>query len=839
MENHNDITFFTNEEGRTLSDRFKSILKDVRYFDILVGYFRTSGFYQLYKSFETIENIRILVGLNTDKKTYQIIEKAKSSGSIDFESHIKVKEIYEQQWIDEINQAPDNIEIEEGILKFIEYLRNEKIEIKAYPSSNLHAKVYISRYFEDDRDFGNVITGSSNFSESGLIANREFNVQLKNRSDVEFAIDQFEDLWKDAVDISDYYVDTVTKKTFLNESITPYELFLKFLYEYFQEDLSINEDLFYKNYPDSFLKLKYQEQAVINARKILNEYGGVFLSDVVGLGKTFIAALLANQLPGRNLIIASPALLSKDNPNSWVNVFHDFKIAAEFESIGKLEKIIERGTDRYDNVFIDEAHKFRNETNISYENLSAICRGKKVILVTATPLNNSPMDILSQIKLFQKGKNSTIPGIKNLEGFFKSLVKKVMHLDRKEDYESYIDTVKSNAKAIRDKVLKHIMVRRTRFEVEKYFKDDLIDQNLKFPKVEAPEPIFYQLDENLDRIFTETIKLITDKLSFKYSRYTPLLYLEVALSAKDQTSQRNMGGFMKILLIKRLESSFEAFKKTLNRFVISYEDFIKAYKKGYVFVSKKHWNRVIEFFLNDDLESIERLIENEKAEKYSSALFCEEFLDILKSDLEVLIQINKMWSYVDYDPKLNEFIRKLKEDKILKKNKLIIFTESTETADYLKKELFKALNIPVLLYHGSIHKSELATVLNNFDAKARKPKDDFRILITTEILSEGVSLHRANVVLNYDIPWNPTRMIQRVGRINRVDTSFNKIYTYNFFPTEQSNDIIKLNESASTKINYFIEMLGNDAKLLTDGEEIKSFELFNKLTSKEFITGED
>ncbi len=839
MNEHNDLTFFTNEEGRALVDRFKSILKDVRYFDILVGYFRTSGFYQLYESFETIEKIRILVGLNTDKKTYQIIEKAKNSDSIDFESHIRVKEIYEKQWITEINKAPDKIEIEEGILKFIEYLRNGKIEIKAYPSSNLHAKVYISRYFEDDRDFGNVITGSSNFSESGLIANREFNVQLKNRSDVQFALEQFEELWLDAVDISDYYVDTVTKKTFLNESITPYELFLKFLYEYFQEDLSINEDLFYKNYPENFLKLKYQEQAVINARKILNEYGGVFLSDVVGLGKTFISALLANQLPGRNLVIASPALLSKDNPNSWLNVFHDFKIAAEFESIGKLEKIIERGTDRYDNVFIDEAHKFRNETNISYENLSAICRGKKVILVTATPLNNSPMDILAQIKLFQKGKNSTIPGIKNLEGFFTSLVKKVKKLDRKNDYDLYIEAVKLNAKTIRNKVLKHIMVRRTRFEVDKFFKDDLISQNLKFPKVEAPEPIFYQLDYNLDRIFTETIKYITDKDSFKYSRYTPLLYLEEGLSAKDQTSQRNMGGFMKILLIKRLESSFEAFKKTLGRFVKSYEDFIKSYKKGYVFVSKKHWNRVIEFFLNDDLDSIEKLIENEKAEKYPSELFRDDFIDILNSDLQTLKRIKDLWKTVDYDPKLDEFIRKLKTDKILKKNKLLIFTESTETAEYLSKEISRALDIPILLYHGAIHKSELATVINNFDAKARKPKNDFRILITTEILSEGVNLHRSNVVLNYDIPWNPTRMIQRVGRINRVDTSFNKIYTYNFFPTEQSNDIIKLKESASTKINYFIEMLGNDAKLLTDGEEIKSFELFNKLTSKEFITGED
>ena len=168
-----------------------------------------------------------------------------------------------------------------------------------------------------------------------------------------------------------------------------------------------------------------------------------------------------------------------------------------------------------------------------------------------------------------------------------------------------------------------------------------------------------------------------------------------------------------------------------------------------------------------------------------------------------------------------------------------MFTESKETGDYLKSGLEKRLNEKVLFYHGSSHQNELKTVIANFDNKAKNKSDEYRILIATEVISEGINLHRSNAVINYDIPWNPTRMIQRVGRINRVDTPHSKIYTFNFFPTKQSNDLIKLQEAAIAKINYFIEMLGNDAKLLTDGEEIKSFELFNKLTSKEFITGED
>ncbi|MHB2155006.1 helicase-related protein [Calditrichota bacterium GD2] len=831
-----DLTFFTNEPDSTLLDRFVAILKDVKYFDILVGYFRSSGFFRLYKSFANIEKIRILVGLGLDKVSFQIIETAHNA---DFESHARVKEYFGGLLVSEIEQAPDSREVEEGILKFVEFIQSGKIEIKAHPSRNIHAKVYISRYREDDRDFGNVITGSSNFSEAGLVAQREFNVQLKNSADVKYALEKFEALWKEAVDISEFYVAVIKTKTHLDDSITPYQLYLKFLYEYFQADLSVNEELFYKNFPKNFMKLKYQEQAVINAKRILEEFGGVFLADVVGLGKTYISALLANQLPGRHLVIASPALLDKDNPNSWPNVFHDFKIAAEFESVGKLEKIIERGTDRYDNVFIDEAHKFRNETNISYELLSRICAGKKVILVTATPLNNTPLDILAQIKLFQKGKNSTIPGIKNLDYFFSSLQKRLKKLDRKNDYDEYIEVVKENSRQIRERVLKHIMVRRTRKEIENYFSSDLKVQGLKFPEVASPVPVFYELDKKLDQIFLNTIKLITDKSAFTYARYMPLLYLKEGLSEFDKTSQRNMGSFMKTLLVKRLESSFFAFKKTLGRFIESYENFIEAYEKGSVYFSKKYWNKVIEYFLNDDFEAIQKLIDEEKVEEYPADAFDSKLKKDLQTDLNTLIKIKSWWDEIDYDPKLDKFIDELKKSSILTKNKLIIFTESKETAEYLYENLSKYLSERVLLFHGGSNQSDLTTVIANFDARARNKKDDYRLLVTTEVLSEGINLHRSNVVINYDLPWNPTRMIQRVGRINRVDTPFEKIYTFNFFPTEQSNDVIKLKEAAIAKINYFIEMLGNDAKLLTDGEEIKSFELFNKLTSREFITGED
>ena len=670
-----------------------------------------------------------------------------------------------------------------------------------------------------------------------MVDNLEFNVELKNSADYHFAKTKFEELWKDSVDVSEKYIQTIEDKTWLNQNITPYQLFLKQLYEYFKDELSQTDEVFAKYLPQDFKKLEYQEQAVLNAKKILEEYGGVFISDVVGLGKTYIATLLAGQLDGRTLVIAPPVLLDKENPGSWPNAFSGFRIPADFESIGKLDDIIDRRTEKYTNIIIDEAHRFRTETTMTYEKLAEICRGKRVILVTATPYNNSPKDILSQIKLFQNARKSTIPNLSNLESFFHALDKKLKNLDRKRDYPEYIKIIKENAREIREKVLKYLMVRRTRAEIVKYFGNDLKSKDLKFPEVENPEPLYYELNDQEDEIFNLTIELISNK--FTYSRYMPLLYYKGGLDQLEEQSQRNMGKFMKILLVKRLESSFYAFRNSIDRFIYSYEMFIKEFEKGNVFVSKKYTNKIFEFLESDDDEAIQRLIDEGKADKYSSDKFKGKFIKDLKNDLSILGQIKVLWQKINRDPKLLAFKSQLSKKKLLKENKLIIFTESKETAEYLSKHINETYPDTALCFTGSSGEATRDKAIDNFDAKVRHPKDDYRILVSTEVMSEGVNLHRSNVVINYDIPWNPTRMMQRVGRINRVDTKYDTIYTFNFFPTKQSNDQIKLKEAAEAKINAFLTLLGGDAALLTEGEPIGSHELFNRLISKKTLTGED
>ena len=628
-----DLTFITNEKERTLLERFQVLIKDTRFFDVLVGYFFTSGFYALHESLEKTEKLRILIGIGTGRQTLDLIRAAEQQGSLPF-SHAETEEHFADTLEHEMGSSQDRREVEEGVRKFLDWMRKGKLEIRAYPSENIHAKLYIMTFPEGDRDVGRVITGSSNFTRAGLADNLEFNVELKARSDYEYARAQFEALWRDAVAVNDKYIETIQTRTWLNDTITPYQLYLKLLYEYFKDEITQPEEISFRYVPSEFMRLEYQEQAALNAKKILAGYGGVFISDVVGLGKTYMAAMLANQLDGRTLVIAPPVLLDKENPGSWPNVFSDFRVPADFESLGKLEAIARRGTERYKNIIIDEAHRFRTETNITYETLAQICRGKRVVLVTATPFNNSPKDILSQIKLFQKTKKSTIPGMPDLETFFSRLHGRLDSLDRQKDQEKYLEIVKDNARQIRDKVLKYLMVRRTRNEIINHFPDDLKKQGLKFPEVIDPEPTFYELNEDEDRVFTETIRLVARE--FKYARYMPMLYYEGEVSQPEQLGQRNMGRFMKILLVKRLESSFFAFRNTVDRFIHSYEVFLEQYDQGNVWVSKKHTNKIFELLEDDDEERIMRLIDEEKAQRYDASEFRAPLKQDLENDLELL-----------------------------------------------------------------------------------------------------------------------------------------------------------------------------------------------------------
>src|SRR5690606_19937115 len=252
------------------------------------------------------------------------------------------------------------------------------------------------------------------------------------------------------------------------------------------EDINLEEN-FESFLPEGILKLDYQEQAVRQGMKTLEEYNGVILAAVVGLATTSIAAQLLQQLRGNILRICTPVL-----KEYWEQSLMDFRVAAKVESVGMLEYIIRKGIDRWDYIVVDEAHRFRNEATQSYADLLDICRGKKVILVGATPLNNTSDDIFAQLKLFQAPKNSNIPGIVNLEKFFKGLRKRLKKFERPD--AEYHEMIREVSKEIREKIREYVMVQRTRNDVMKYFKRDIEQQGLVWREMQNPQKIIYEYE---------------------------------------------------------------------------------------------------------------------------------------------------------------------------------------------------------------------------------------------------------------------------------------------------------------------------------------------------------
>jgi superfamily II DNA/RNA helicase len=499
-------------------------------------------------------------------------------------------------------------------------------------------------------------------------------------------------------------------------------------------------------------------------------------------------------------------------------------VAADVESLGKLDSILEKGVDKFKYVFIDEAHRFRNAGTESFSNLHKICYGKKVVLISATPINNYSSDIENQIYLFQPKHNSTIVGVKNLEGFFRELRTKEKKYTK--GTQMYLDQVRANSEEIRDKILRHIMIRRTRGEIKEYYDEDLKRQGLTFPKLGTPEPIAYVFDDDTNVIFNETVEVIKN---FKYSRYKPLVYLkDTKKYASLLVAQHNMGGFMKSVLVKRLESSFFAFKNTLRRFVESYEKFIAMYENGEVYISKKV--DVYDLLDSGDDEKLMKLVESESIMYFKSDDFNEKFIKDLKWDLTKLRYLADMWKNITSDPKLEQFKVELQNNNKLKENKKIVFTESKETAEYLARELKELYKERVVAYTGSSSMILKTVIEDSFNPKFKeKNNDQFDVLITTDVLAEGINLHRANALINYDLPWNPTRIMQRVGRINRVGTEFEQIYVFNFFPTAQTSKHLPLKDRIIEKLQAFHDTLGEDYKYLSEEEEVSSQKLFNDL----------
>ena len=296
--------------------------------------------------------------------------------------------------------------------------------------------------------------------------------------------------------------------------------------------------------------------------------------------------------------------------------------------------------------------------------------------------------------LFQSKHNSTIAGVRDLEKFFGRLEKRAKEFEKGSP--EYLNQLAKNSREIRDKILRYIMIRRTRNEISRYYSDDLQKNGVTFPKLGTPFPVTYDFDADIEKTFAETVSIIKN---FNYARYMPLKYLPPSKKyAKMQTAQRNLGGFMKSILVKRLESSFFAFRNTLRRFEESYRKFIEMFSTGDVYISKQV--DVYELLNSGDEDELMRLVEEDKALHFKSSEFSEQFVADLQSDLSNLKHLRKIWESVTSDPKLDRLKEELQSNAKFQGNKKIIFTESKETAEYLCRELKRIFGDRVIVFSG-------------------------------------------------------------------------------------------------------------------------------------------
>jgi len=891
--------FITNSDTRTLNKRLIELIKKSKELKFLVGFFYFSGIRELYKGLKENPDviIKVLVGLNVDKTNFGILELADPDSNISDEekTHRFLQSVKQSLNKDDF----DTKEFYEQVRYFVQLLHEDKLIIRKTFNPN-HSKLYIFRLEEEQVARNKLfITGSSNLTKVGLTTQEEFNVEI---SDYGFqnAEDYFDKLWESATKITEddttkqKLIDIVEKDTLI-KNITPFEAFVLVLKNYLDlvEPKEIGHVLIKTLKENGYKIYQYQLDAIRQALAVIEKNNGVLLADVVGLGKTIIACCIAKQLRKRGIVICPPAIIGdKNKETGWLRYTEEFGLSDwEVRSLGDLENIsvFVKKTKDIEIVIVDEAHRFRNQDTKDYEYLKNICRNKIVILLTATPFNNRPGDILSLLKLFITPKKSSITLEDNLDDrfrTFKGIFNRLGHIakyhnssnqtNRKKAenyYESIfggitIDLKKVNqhshylAKRIRD-VVEPVTIRRNRLDLQKnpFYKEE--SKNLS--KVADPKEWLYELtkeqSEFYDRIIGKYFADPEDGGQFKGAIYKPFEYeikrkkiTEGKLTRKENFQyfqQKNLYDFMRRLIVKRFESSFGSFKKSLENFKKITEDaeiFIKKTNKYILDRSllEKIYNldeEQIEEYLQDYSEKIKNgeYPKNHKIYNIDKLAYKKEFITHIKEDLQLFKNILKELTelkLVENDPKRDKLIKKIGgilQQKPLgnePKRKILVFSEYIDTVKHLDKTLTPHFKNRMLVITGNLSKHTITEINKNFDASYNfdEQEDKYDILLASDKISEGFNLNRAGIVINYDIPWNPVRVIQRVGRINRISKKvFEQLYIRNFFPTEKGATIVKSREIVQSKMFLIHNTLGEDSKIFNIDEKPTPAKLYERI----------
>lgn len=894
------IPFTIDNQECYLSDVLNELLEASagRPFDVASAYFAISGYKIVQENLHKVGAFRLLIGSDpqtgtdvglkpSDRKALQ----ARLKGDLEAEAF-----------------TPETLKLVEDLIAF---LRADRVKVFLYDKGFLHAKCYL---FHQDRITETnlddrlrpyaAIVGSSNFTAGGLIHNQELNLvhrvfthddeptDNKAAHSIEYLSDGsgeretlldpsgievppqarrmiksevgaravtdltrwFERQWADSVDFKDDLIELLDTSKFGATEYTPYQIYMKALYEYFKDELVDGENELGRS---AVNLAEFQDDAVKKARRILSRYDGVLIADSVGLGKTWIGKRLledyAYHRRQKAVVICSASLR-----NMWERELGTATIAAQvlgMESMGR-EDFDPTPYKDADVILIDESHNFRNSNSNRYdamERLIQLNRGrgrdgerKKIILLSATPINNDLYDLLSQFRLFTQSEPDYFAdvGIGDLDAYFR----RARTLVRKSDVSA--GTVLFN-------LLEEIVVRNTRPYIKMAYPNATINgEPVKFPSRKL-RTVHYSLGKTYAGLYGDIVTAI-ESLSlapYKLESYRkPETITDEQKHDWETGRQQGFVGIFKTRFLKRLESSVEAFRLSLYRALTFEETYLDYLLDGKV-VDSTNFRKALRFLedeVDDEPGSVaDKLDASEHSKAYIESLptvnLNQYDLRQMKNDVEADVELlRKLYErtkpLAENDGKLEALKDRIEKDLVGKK--VLIFSMFKDTSRYVHrklnedKEWGKRVGDPMIRRIDSgNHPNERGGILKLFAPVANEadpiPKDQIDILISTDVLSEGQNIQDCGIIINYDLTWNPIRLVQRNGRIDRIGSPHDEITIYNMFPEDELENLLKLVERLTTRIAQIDDLGMLDASVLGEVVHPRTFNTIRRIRDED------
>ena len=830
-----------NKPDNLLVEHVNKLLDTSEFSRMAVGYFYLSGFQAIREKLDKIKHLKLIIGNRTNQQTVEELVRGHLSRE-QTENEIRKQLLpnpkqkhaalsqTQGEYSDDLTLMEQNEQSEKGLSALWELIRDKKIDIRVYTKGFLHSKAYLFDLPEKDYLEGIAVVGSSNLTIGGLSNNSELNVVVSNKNDYTEVKGWFENLWEESEDFNEMFINVVQESWF-KKQVSPYDVYIKTLFHLVRDRIEIREHSSLTAF-DLTKLFPFQKDAYNRALDILEgkdgEQNGVFISDVVGLGKSYIAIALISyywSLKQQASLIVCPASLQR----MWEDYKDEFHLRCKILPYSQL--LFKEGNeqytlnsehefDGYGVVIIDESHNFRNPAAQRYKVLAPYLQGKKVILLTATPQNNTVWDVYHQIKLFHQSDVTDLSiSPNNLKTYFQE------NQDKPEKIAE---------------LLQNFLIRRTRRDILN--SPRYADVNLHFPKRKL-NTLEYSIDETYSEAGESIYEKIINNLfkeknkdGYKYSIYNLTSFLKQGQAKKKEyVGLSNLGelvrGLLKVLLFKRLESSVESFYHSVHRILKRHDYILRSIELGYVITGEAEQ---IEIFLDDDNPED---FEGARVNKYTVEDFnIPKLKAAIEADIKALEEVRALVEPIRSDIKKDKKFNVLLENVIKKygSEKILIFSEFTDTVDYLHRELAKAY--PQTQIHKissrSANSQEKASVIRRFSPRSQtkgglgEHEKEIQYLVTTDVLSEGQNLQDARILVNYDFHWNPVRLIQRVGRVDRIGSTADTIQVFNFLPDTKIENQLDLQHRVQARIHEIQRIFGEDSKILTEEEILNEKSLF-------------